>query len=213
MALTSYSELKTAIAQWMKRSDRTSQIPDYITLAEMRIKTLVRLRVMETEATLSTAVSSDLIAIPSDFKSPVALWLADINPREQLEQLLPQAMPYNTTPNRPMYWCIDGTNLRFQSPANQVYSVKLRYQQLFNLSASVTTNYLLQDYPDVYLFGSLVEGFNDILDFQKAQVWEARFQEAMRNCNSQESSNQENVKLRTEFGAMSKRRFNIYRGY
>jgi hypothetical protein len=213
MALTNYSELKAVIAQWMKRNDRTNQIPDYITLAEMRIKTLVRLRVMETESTLSATASSDLIAIPSDFKSPVALWLNDINPREKLEQLLPQSMPYNTTPSRPMYWCIDGTNLRFQSPADQAYSVKLRYQQLFNLSNTTTTNYLLQDYPDVYLFGSLVEGFNDILQPQNAQIWEARFQEAMRNCNSQESSNQEDVKLRTEFGSISSRRFNINRGY
>jgi hypothetical protein len=213
MALTNYSELKAAIAQWIKRNDRTSQIPDYITLAEMRIKTLVRLRVMETETTLTTTPSVDTVAIPSDFKSPDALWIADINPRESLEQLLPQSMPYNTTPNRPMYWCIDGRNIRFQCPTNQAYPIILRYQQMFNLSTTVTTNYLLQDYPDVYLFGAVVEAFNDLLDFPKAQVWEARFKEAVANCNSQESSNQDNVKLRTEFGAASKRRFNIYRGY
>ena len=34
MALTTYTELKAAIADWLNRSDLTSQIPDFITLAE-----------------------------------------------------------------------------------------------------------------------------------------------------------------------------------
>ena len=213
MALASYSDLKASIAQWLKRSDREAVIPDYIKLAETRIKTLVRLRVMETEASLATTQNSDAIAIPDDFKSPIALWIADINPREQLEQLLPQSMPYNTVANRPLYWCVDGRNIRFQTPANQVYPIKLRYQQHFGLSDSVTSNYLLEDYPDVYLFGSLVEALNDVQDFQQAEIWEKRFQTAVFQCNNQEASNQEGVKLRTEFGSANKRRFNIFRGY
>lgn len=213
MAFTSYSELQTAIGQWLKRSDRAAVIPDYIKLAETRIKTLVRLRVMETEVDLSTTQGSDVIAIPNDFKSPIALWIADINPREQLEQLLPQSMPYNTVSNRPMYWCVDGRNLRFQTPANQVYPIKLRYQQHFGLSDTTTSNYLLEDYPDVYLFGAMVEALNDVQDFAQAEIWEKRFQTAVFQCNNQEASNQENVKLRTEFGSANKRRFNIFRGY
>jgi len=213
MAFTSYSELQTAIGQWLKRSDRAAVIPDYIKLAETRIKTLVRLRVMETEVDLSTTQGSDVIAIPNDFKSPIALWIADINPREQLEQLLPQSMPYNTVSNRPMYWCVDGRNLRFQTPANQVYPIKLRYQQHFGLSDTTTSNYLLEDYPDVYLFGAMVEALNDVQDFAQAEIWEKRFQTAVFQCNNQEASNQESVKLRTEFGSANKRRFNIFRGY
>lgn len=212
MAITNYSELKTAIAQWMKRSDRTAVIPDYITLAEMRIKTLTRLRAMDAETDLTTTPNSDVVPLPSDFKSPIALWIADINPREQLEQLLPQSMPYNTVPNRPQYWSIDGRNIKFQTPTNAAYLLKFRYQQVFGLSDSQTTNYLLDDYPDVYLFASLVEGFNDSQDWEQAQIWEKRFQEAIFNCNNQEASNQENVRLRTEFGSANKRRFNIYRG-
>lgn len=213
MALANYSDLQTAISAWAKRSDLTSRLPDFIALAESRIKSLVRLRSLDTETSLSTTINSDVIALPSDFKSPIALWIADINPREQLEQLLPQSIPYNTIANRPLYWCIDGTNIRFQTPANQVYSIKFRYQQLFNLSTSNTTNYLLTSYPDVYLFACMVEVLNDTQDFQQAQVWDARFKEAVQLCNNQEASNQENVKLRTEFGSANKRRFNIFRGY
>ena len=34
MAITTYAELKTAIANWLNREDLTSVIPDFISLAE-----------------------------------------------------------------------------------------------------------------------------------------------------------------------------------
>ena len=34
MAITTYAELQTAVASWLDRDDRTSEIPDFITLAE-----------------------------------------------------------------------------------------------------------------------------------------------------------------------------------
>ncbi len=37
MALSNYTDLKTAVASWMKRSDVTAKVPDYITLAEKKI--------------------------------------------------------------------------------------------------------------------------------------------------------------------------------
>jgi len=34
MALTTYTELKASIADWLNRSDLTAAIPDFISLAE-----------------------------------------------------------------------------------------------------------------------------------------------------------------------------------
>ena len=38
MAISNYSELKAAIADWLNRSDLTDSIPDFIALAETRHK-------------------------------------------------------------------------------------------------------------------------------------------------------------------------------
>ena len=38
MAISNYSELKTAIASWLDRTDLTDIIPDFIALAETRHK-------------------------------------------------------------------------------------------------------------------------------------------------------------------------------
>jgi hypothetical protein len=34
MSITTYSELQTAVANWLKRSDLTATIPDFIRLAK-----------------------------------------------------------------------------------------------------------------------------------------------------------------------------------
>ncbi len=47
MALSTFSELKTEIANYVDRSDLTDQIPTFIKLAEARINRLLRVRIME----------------------------------------------------------------------------------------------------------------------------------------------------------------------
>lgn len=213
MSIATYSELQTAVAGWIKRGDLTSRIPEFIRLAEIRLKSVVDLRVLETTTDLATTPSSPTIALPADFKSPIALWIADINPQEQLTQLLAQSMPYNTTPNRPQYWCIDDHTIRFQCPANNTYPIKFRYAQLFELSDSNPTNYVLTDFPDVYLFGALSEAADYAFDDANAVKWNTKFLDAVQRCNNQEASNNKNVPLFTEFAKSARQRFNIFRGY
>lgn len=213
MSITNYAELKAAIASWLKRSDLTAQIPDFIRLAEVRLKSLIDVRDFETTVDLSTTPNSPTVSLPGDFKSPIALWVDDINPREKLDQVITQNLPYTNTPGRPLYWAIDGDNIRFQSPAYQVYPLKFRYTQLFELSDTNTTNFVLSQYPDVYLFGALYEAADYTFDDNNAAKWQAKFVEAVQRANDQENSNQKFVPLLTEFGQVMRRRFNIYRGY
>ena len=46
MALTDYSSLKTSVASYLARSDLTTQIPDFIRLAEERLARDLRTRKM-----------------------------------------------------------------------------------------------------------------------------------------------------------------------
>lgn len=211
MALSNYSELKTAIAAWMKRSDLTAKIPDYITLAEKKIVKIGKIRQFEVETPLVGTASSDVVALPSDFESPIGLWDTSDNPRCQMVQVLPQALPVDTTPAQAEFFAIDGANIRFECPLDAVYTYSLRYRKKFALSDANPTNYVLTDYPDVYLYGALVEGFSDVFDEDRAAVWQQRFRTAIELMNSAESMKNNNVGLRTEMG--SSERFDIYRGY
>ena len=65
MAITTYSELQTAVSNWLHRSDLTSYIPDFITLAETRIYREVRARDMETA--FSDTIASGAVALPTSY--------------------------------------------------------------------------------------------------------------------------------------------------
>ena len=51
MAISTYAELKTSIANWLDREDLTDIIPDFIALAETRHKRDFKIRRMETRVT------------------------------------------------------------------------------------------------------------------------------------------------------------------
>lgn len=213
MSIQTYTDLQSAVARWIKRTDLTDVIPDFIELAEARFKSLLEIRAGEGEVSLSLEADTDLVPLPCDVKNPISLWVADITPRQLLDQVLAQNLPYTTIPSRPLYWAIDGEYIRVQGPADKQYPLWFRYQQTFRLGASRQTNYVLTNYPNVYLFGTLVEAALYTQDPNAASAWEAKLQDAVKLANDQEASANENVAMRTEFASMTRGRFNIYRGY
>jgi len=54
MAIGNYSELNTAVANWLNRDDLTDRIPEFIVLAEARFNRVLRIRAMEGLYTANT---------------------------------------------------------------------------------------------------------------------------------------------------------------
>ena len=48
MAIGTFAELKTAIANWLDRDDLTARVPEFIALSEARINRALDVRQMET---------------------------------------------------------------------------------------------------------------------------------------------------------------------
>ena len=66
MALGTYSDLQTSIANWLHRADLSSVIPDFISLCEADFNARLRLSNMETRTT--TTLSDDYLALPTGFR-------------------------------------------------------------------------------------------------------------------------------------------------
>jgi len=208
MAISTYGELQAAIVTRSHRSDVTSLVPDFITLAEARLNRTPRLRTMETEASLACTVGVRTIALPADYESPVACWLVDTD-REPLSPRLPQDLEITTDDGCPQRWAIDGANIAFDCPADQAYPVILRYLARFALSGSDSTNWLLTNNPDVYLYAALCELAMHIEDEKKLARWEARFSQALSEVRRVQSRQRPAI-LTTEFAG---HRSNILRGW
>ena len=65
--MTDYSSLKSTIASYLGRSDLTTQIPDFIQLAEERLRRDLRTRQMLVVARASTTAGDETVGLPTDF--------------------------------------------------------------------------------------------------------------------------------------------------
>lgn len=215
MAITNYSELQGAIAAWMKRSDLTDQIPNFIALAEARINRVFLPRSQEIEEELTATPGSRFIALPSGVINPIGLWLKAYMPRVKLTQMLPVELPVRqNVSGYPEYWAIDGENIALDKVAAEAYSFDFRYTKTFALSDSAPTNYILTNNPDVYLMGALVEASKYSMDDQQSAIYEQRFQQAMSDAASNENDTRATAVLMTDLGQIARNtRFNILRGY
>lgn len=210
MAITTFAELETAIASWANRSDLTTLIPDFITLAEGRINADLRLRTMEVDEDLTGVVSSRFIALPTGFLQPLALWWNNGVAREEMRFIPASEMNAETTEARPLYWTVDGTNIAFERPCDSAYSFTLRCSEKLNLSTTV--NRLLLDTPLVYLAGSLVEVFAYLQDPQAAAAWEQRYQQALADAKSLANRSRNLATLSVDPALVRPARFNINTG-
>ena len=212
MALANYTDLKASIADWLHRSDLTTQIVDFITLAESRINRDLNSRLAEEDTTLTGTVGVRTIALPTDFIHPLGLWLTTYNPRELMFYKLPEKLTVSTTNGNPRYYTVDGSNIAFESPLDAAYTYTLRYKSGYALSGSVTTNWLLTNHPDVYLYAALIESAVYVRDSAQIPVWTNLYQEALSGVKSKEMRNKTMDVLVTDAGLRGDRSSNILDG-
>jgi hypothetical protein len=174
MALDTFSELKTTIADYLNRDDLTSIIPSFISIAEAKFNRKLRVRQMvkRATATLDTA----FFAFPSDFLQAKEFQL-NTNPITYLEFVTEKQgdlmrQDAIIAPGKPKYYTIVGTQLEVISTPDEEYTGELTYYgKIPALSDSNTSNWLLAYAPDLYLYGALVEATPYLKDDERLGTW------------------------------------------
>ena len=184
MALTTYAELKTSIGDWLNRSDLTSVIPDFISLAEAQIERTLRARQMIVRANAS--FDAQYGAVPSDFLETKSLNLTSTNPQTPLEFLsidaLDQKAAEYTASGKPRFFGVVGGQLRIVPTPDSTYTTELTYYaKLSKLSTSNTSNWLLSSSPDIYLYGSLLQAAPYLQDDARIQTWATLYERALND--------------------------------
>lgn len=180
MALTTYTELKSSLADWLNRSDLTSVIPDFIRLAEAQMERQLRTRQMIVRATASFAAGAEYGTVPDDFLEAKAVKL-DTNPVTSLTFQTIDALDQlsNTTylsSGKPLYFTVVGNQFRLLPIPDGTYTADLvYYAKLTKLSSTVATNWLLTQAPDVYLYGSLLQAAPYLQDDARISVWSSLY--------------------------------------
>lgn len=206
MPITNYTELKSAVADFLNRDDLTSVIPTFISLAEAQMQRVIRHHKMmqRSEAEIDTRY----FALPSDWAETVRFHvIGDRTYRLELTSLddMLQLRQANGNPTGiPTHFAHVGEQLEVYPTPSGTFDVELLYfKDIPALSDSNTTNWLLTDYPDVYLYGALMQSAPYLDDDQRMQVWSTLYGNAVQ------SINQESKKSRYS-GAGMRVRINTY---
>ena len=182
MALTTYTELKASIGDWLNRTDLTSAIPDFISLAEAQIERQLRTRQMITRSTAN--FSTEYGAVPDDFLETKSLKLTSTNPVTPLVfqtiDALDDLLRTYSSASRPKYFGIVGGQIRLVPAPDATYTTELvYYAKLTKLSSTVATNWLLTSSPDIYLYGSLLQAAPYLQDDARIPVWSNLYDRAL----------------------------------
>ena len=182
MAITSYSSLKTAVQTWNPHSDIPAVVDDLLDLAEARLSRELRCSRMVTTQTGTISTGGATLALPTDLLEVVEMRVGGGTTERTLERrpLVDfQARYLSHTSGTTEAFAIDGDTFRFGPATASDLAYTLRYyQRLPALSTTVTTNWLLDEAPDLYLFACLCEAERFLRNPEGVAYMEAQYQQA-----------------------------------
>ena len=184
MALTSYSTLKTAVANWLNRSDLTDEIADdFIALTEADFNSKLRVRKMVTQSTIT--IDSETEALPTGFLQVRDFYILRGSTKYPLRYMTPSQMDQvkgTSVTGIPQAYTILGDTFRFTPKPDSTYTGYINYYKKFDaLSDTNTTNFILTDHPAIYLYGSLFHAANFLggINPQQVQSWTQMYATAL----------------------------------
>ena len=174
MSITNYSDLQATIASYLARTDLTAQIPDFIQLAETRLRRELRIRQMLKVATTTTVANDSTVELPSDYLQMRDLHI-NTNPIQTIEYLSPSNFYRNTwasTSGMPRQYTILAQEFQFAPVPDTNYTIQMMYYAAPTyLSSSNTSNVFLANCPDLLLYGALGEAEPYLMNDARLTTW------------------------------------------
>lgn len=190
--IRTYSGLQTGALRWLRRVNDDffeEDVPMLIALAETRINRDLRVRLMETTATLTIDAASE--SLPTDFLEVKALVL-QTTPKAVLTPVTPAALYTefaNGVTGQPQKYSIIGSTFRTGPAPDATYTAELiYYAKIAALSSTNTTTTVLTANPDIYLYATLLEAAPYLKNDQRIQTWADLYQRAIGAVGVSETS-------------------------
>lgn len=189
--ISTYSDLKTAVANYLGRTDLTAQIPDFISFAELRMSRDLRIRQMMATSTLTTVGGTATVTLPSNFLQARDTFVVG-DPRSPISYMSPAVFSRDASTDqtgKPTKYTLYGSTMELAPVPDTAYDIKvLYYFKPTPLSDSNTTNEFLANCPDALLFASLSEAEPYLMNDARLQTWAALYDRAIANITASDDS-------------------------
>ena len=188
MAITSYADLQTSIANFLARDDLTAQIPNFIQLAEARINRELETREQEKRVQATLVAGDEYIALPTDLREVREVKL-NTSPLTVLSYASPTGLDTQYSSNgqgKPQGYSIVGKEMKVRPVPDSGYTMEIIYIGNVDTLSDVSTPTLFIRSPDLYLYGALTEAYVYLLDEQRAAQYDEKFTRAINEVRMDE---------------------------
>ena len=188
MAIASYADLQTSIANFLARSDLNAQIPDFIQLAEARINRELETREQEKRVQATLVAGDEYIALPTDLREVREVKLLT-SPLTVLNYMSPTGLDNEYSSNglsKPRGYSIAGKEMKLRPIPDSAYTAEIIYIGSVDTLSAVSTPTLFLRSPDVYLYGALTEAYVYLLDEARAAQYDEKFTRAINEVRMDE---------------------------
>ena len=189
---TTYAELKEEIADYVMRTDVDSTyapIVGWIKYVESEINRKLRLREQEqlSTADYTVAAASRFLSVPTDMIEMLDVRIKKASEADTEYKKVGQIAPvrihewYETSANVPYKFTLRD-EIEFNRLPAVDCTVMMHFVKRWNI-ASTSTNWLLTNHPDVYLYGALLRSAPRLKNDQRMATWATLYQDAFDELN------------------------------
>jgi len=177
-----YTTLQATIASYLARTDLTSEIPEFIRLAEDRLLRDLRIRNLIKVATTKTTAGDATVSLPFDFVSMKDLHIQG-NPTQTVKFLSTSNFFRNAQTSisgLPDRYTLLGSEFQFAPIPDSVYTLQMVYfHRPPYLSDTNSSNLWLANTPDLLLYASLGEAEPYLMNDERINTWASMYDRAV----------------------------------
>lgn len=187
--ISTYTNLQTAVGDYLARSDLTSFLPNFVQNFEERFYRDPQNWASWMEAALSVTITANVAAVPADYLGLKVAYVGSLSgplERVSLSQLYARFPRGGSSSGTARFIARDGANFRFGPEVVSGTLAGTYYAKPTTLRADGDgVNWLITNAPDLCLYGSLLEAEAFLKNDARLDVWQRFYNEALSAYRSQ----------------------------
>lgn len=187
MALDNHSNLKAAIIRLDGSNDLADILDDCILMAETEMynnqRVSLRCRELQTTVTTSTGTGDEFLSLPTRFLEFRGMHIIVAGQPVEISYSSPESLKRKSSAGRPEQYTV-ADQIEFNRVPDSDYPLKqIYYAKELPLDATNSTNSVLTNYPNIYVFGALWAANLYNAEEDKADFYYQQFLRAIRGAN------------------------------
>lgn len=182
MALDSYSALKTEVQGYLEDTDLATEVDTFLALFEAYVKRELRIRSMMKRCQAVLSTTTRYLALPAGFRLMHTLrLLTDPVTVMKFVSIDEMNRHIQSATGKPELFTVH-EEIEFDRISDSAYNAEMLYYADFTgLSDANTSNALLVEAPDLYLFGTLLEAAPYLDNDERIPTWESKFARSLES--------------------------------